>query len=189
MHAAPKCVSLHILESVAIYSLQNTICVILRQLSYNIIQPKMYTLQPVFKKSLNYPEFITPNRRCSYNDVHKKQNNKGSWIWYSPPEQSAPVQFCLDTSLHGLKYLGQPERHIFERIFWLAAILASTFTAVYLIWGIWNDYQTTPIITVFNPEEKSLDTIPFPAVTICSVNAISNSTYEGALKYFKTINN
>ncbi|CAL8072486.1 unnamed protein product [Orchesella dallaii] len=40
-----------------------------------------------------------------------------NWEWYDPPENAIPVNFCLDTSLHGLKYLGQTRRHLCEREF------------------------------------------------------------------------
>lgn len=35
-----------------------------------------------------------------------------------------------------------------------------------------------PIITVFNPEDLKLNQIPFPSVTICSVNKIRNIKQE-----------
>lgn len=35
--------------------------------------------------------------------------------WWEPPKQSLPLDFCRDTSLHGLKYISQPQRHITER--------------------------------------------------------------------------
>lgn len=106
------------------------------------------------------------------------KNSDLNWGWYNPPEDSIPVEFCLETSLHGLKYMGQQKRHIFERFFWLAAFLASTIAATILIWGIWNDYQDMPIITVFSPTETTLDDVPFPSVTVCSVNKLQKSTFN-----------
>ncbi len=44
-----------------------------------------------------------------------EDDDTSSWVWYDPPEDSAPVKFCMDTSLHGLQYLGQRNRHICER--------------------------------------------------------------------------
>lgn len=35
--------------------------------------------------------------------------------WWNPEEESMPIDFCRDTSLHGLKYIGQQNRHISER--------------------------------------------------------------------------
>lgn len=35
--------------------------------------------------------------------------------WWEPPQDSFPVEFCQDTSLHGLKYIGQSRRHLSER--------------------------------------------------------------------------
>lgn len=43
---------------------------------------------------------------------------------------------------------------------------------------MWISYTTTPIITVFHHEEKKLNQIPFPSVTICSVNKLRKNIWE-----------
>ncbi len=35
--------------------------------------------------------------------------------WWEPPLECLPLDFCSNTSLHGLKYLGQSKRHLSER--------------------------------------------------------------------------
>ncbi|CAL8109937.1 unnamed protein product [Orchesella dallaii] len=35
--------------------------------------------------------------------------------WWEPPRENLPLDFCRDTSLHGLKYISQPQRHLTER--------------------------------------------------------------------------
>lgn len=54
-----------------------------------------------------------PTKSVITKSVRKPQ--KSSWEWYDPPEDSVPVVFCVNTSLHGLRYLGQKKRHICER--------------------------------------------------------------------------
>lgn len=41
---------------------------------------------------------------------------KFNWQWYDPPEDGLFASFCDDTSLHGIQYLGQQGRHMFERL-------------------------------------------------------------------------
>lgn len=43
---------------------------------------------------------------------------------------------------------------------------------------MWDAYVTMPVITVFNPEEKKLNQIPFPSVTICNVNKIRKPMFK-----------
>lgn len=140
----------------------------------------MYSTEPVFQKVWKAPQLPQKSTMAPVppNPVNDSQPNNLNWVWYNPPENGAPAQFCFDTTLHGLKYLGQPGRHVFERLFWLAAFLASTITAIFLIWGVWQDYANSPIVTVFKPTETSIDLVPFPSVTICNVNGIQNSTFQ-----------
>lgn len=147
----------------------------------------MYSTQPVFQKTWNHPQFSQKSAVAPLppSPIYDPPENNLNWAWYSPPANSVPAQFCIDTSLHGLKYLGQRGRHIFERIFWLAAFLASTITSIYLIWGVWQDYANTPIITVFKPTETTIDLVPFPAVTICNVNGIQGSTFQKIQEYVR----
>ena len=44
----------------------------------------------------------------------KIDNSEDVW-WYEPKEETLPFEFCRDTSLHGLKYILQPQRHLSER--------------------------------------------------------------------------
>jgi len=40
-------------------------------------------------------------------------NNKV--CWWEPPLECLPLDFCNNTSLHGLKYISQSKRHLSER--------------------------------------------------------------------------
>jgi hypothetical protein len=58
------------------------------------------------------------------------------------------------------------------RIFWFVAFMVSVSVAVVCIFQIWDKYRKTPIITVFRPNELTIDKIAFPAVTICNSNNV-----------------
>lgn len=52
-------------------------------------------------------------------------------------------KFKMETSLHGLKYIAESDRHILERLFWVIVVLMSWCTAGYLIYVvIVNNYTT-----------------------------------------------
>ncbi|CAL8134972.1 unnamed protein product [Orchesella dallaii] len=40
---------------------------------------------------------------------------------------------------------------------------------------MWKAFSSMPIVTVFNPAEKTIDEISFPAVTVCNVNKVRKS--------------
>ncbi|CAL8072487.1 unnamed protein product [Orchesella dallaii] len=89
--------------------------------------------------------------------------------------ESLAGKFCQDSSLHGLKYIGQSKRHPSERLFWLAAFLISGVGCFITILTLWEKYWESPVVTVFQPVETPVDLIPFPAVTICNVNNVRRS--------------
>lgn len=67
-----------------------------------------------------YPGFITSLKNSQ---KHKRTSSETANVnrslqnlqWYEPPQYYGPVQFFSNTGLHGLQYLGQRERHLFER--------------------------------------------------------------------------
>lgn len=52
------------------------------------------------------------------------------------------------------------------------AFLAGCSAAVYFISDIWKRYNESPVIVSFEPIETNIDSIPFPAVTICNMNKV-----------------
>ncbi|XP_035708133.1 LOW QUALITY PROTEIN: pickpocket protein 28-like [Folsomia candida] len=93
--------------------------------------------------------------------------------WWEPTSQ-----YCMDSSLHGLRFIGQPKRHLVERIFWIIAFLVSVGFATVLIFQIWDKYRLTPVITVFQPKDTRINLLPFPAITICNTNNVQKSKAE-----------
>lgn len=69
-----------------------------------------------------YPGFLTslPNsqkhkRTSSSSETAYVNRSLQNLQWYEPPQYGGTVQFFNNTGLHGLQYLGQRERHMFER--------------------------------------------------------------------------
>ncbi|CAL8128762.1 unnamed protein product [Orchesella dallaii] len=98
-----------------------------------------------------------------------------SWkfCWWNPPQEALVSEFFNESSLHGLKYIGQPKRHITERIFWFLAFVIGVVAASILIYAMVLRYENTPVVVSFQSEEQLIETIPFPAVTFCNINQFS----------------
>ncbi|CAL8136812.1 unnamed protein product [Orchesella dallaii] len=93
----------------------------------------------------------------------------GKWnpsLWKSN-KGTVVSDFLTESSLHGLKYIGQPKRHILERSFWIITVIVGLAAAGFLIHGVFSRYEETPVTVSFQSTEQSVDTIPFPAVTFC----------------------
>ncbi|CAL8073003.1 unnamed protein product [Orchesella dallaii] len=85
------------------------------------------------------------------------------------------TKIFIDSNLHGVKYLGLPNRHIVERLFWWLSVLACLAYSFYLVAEVVRKYNENPIIISFQPKETSVAQIPFPAVTICNVNILKTT--------------
>ncbi|XP_068083940.1 uncharacterized protein [Anabrus simplex] len=77
-------------------------------------------------------------------------------------------EYCRCTSLHGLQYLGEENRHWSERICWLLVIIVSIAGCTLMIVAQWNKWESSPVIVTFAESSTPTWKIPFPAVTICS---------------------
>ncbi|CAH1391082.1 unnamed protein product [Nezara viridula] len=85
-------------------------------------------------------------------------------------------KYCDATTLHGFKYLSEPNRPLYERIYWLVAIIIVYSTVAFIVIDQVEIYLRKPILITFDSKSRSVTEIPFPAVTICSDNQIHSST-------------
>nr|NP_001246909.1 ripped pocket, isoform B [Drosophila melanogaster]AFH06228.1 ripped pocket, isoform B [Drosophila melanogaster] len=77
-------------------------------------------------------------------------------------------EYCRNTSIHGVQYLGEQERPFRERIFWLFVFLISIYGCSTLIQSAYTKWTETPVIVSFAEKSTPVWNIPFPAVTVCS---------------------
>ncbi|KAH8264123.1 hypothetical protein KR038_003287 [Drosophila bunnanda] len=77
-------------------------------------------------------------------------------------------EYCEHTSIHGVQYLGDRQRPMPERIFWLIAFLISIYGCSMLITSAYTKWTETPVIVSFAEKSTPVWNIPFPAVTVCS---------------------
>ncbi|KAG5683748.1 hypothetical protein PVAND_013013 [Polypedilum vanderplanki] len=84
-------------------------------------------------------------------------------------------QYCLNSSLHGLRYIGTSSLSAFERIFFGISFLLVVILATYFISNIYQKWNDSPVIISGNPFTTKIAEIPFPAVTICNMNQVKRS--------------
>ncbi|GLH08174.1 Pickpocket protein 28, partial [Gryllus bimaculatus] len=89
--------------------------------------------------------------------------------------------YCGRTTLHGLKYVGDQELHIVERVFWLIVFLIALVAAVYYILFLYDKWKENPMIVSLSPYATKITEIPFPAVTVCNMNRAKKSVVDEIL--------
>ncbi|KAF5296273.1 hypothetical protein FQR65_LT10268 [Abscondita terminalis] len=79
-------------------------------------------------------------------------------------------EYFNNSTLHGLHYVGDTSISFGERLFWLLAFLTAVSCAAYFIANIYTKYDVSPVIISLNPTPTPISELPFPAITICSMN-------------------
>ena len=76
--------------------------------------------------------------------------------------------FAASSTIHGLRYVGEPRSPRGERLLWVLAILLGLLAAAVLSRDFLADYQTNQSVTTLGSSAKPVTEIDFPAITICS---------------------
>lgn len=84
-------------------------------------------------------------------------------------------QYLLNSTLHGLRYVGDVTITIFERFFFALAFIIVLFLSAYFISNVYQKWSASPVIIALSAVSTSISDIPFPAVTICSMNQAKES--------------
>ncbi|KAF5296272.1 hypothetical protein FQR65_LT10267 [Abscondita terminalis] len=114
------------------------------------------------KKSLMHPSHIQKVKSAN-DDDNQKVNFCSSILGHIE-------DYFSNSTLHGLRYIGDTTISFGERIFWLVAFITAIFCAAYFITSIYAKYNLNPVIISLNPRPTPIGALPFPAITICSMN-------------------
>lgn len=77
------------------------------------------------------------------------------------------VEFCAETSIHGIRYFTEQRRHRLERGWWAIAVALAFWFCGTTINGIWSEWRDHPVNMIMAEKMPSISEIPFPTVTIC----------------------
>lgn len=92
-----------------------------------------------------------------------------------------------NSTIHGVKYLGESNRHWLEKIFWISSITICFVLLSFTIREIYDNWDENPVLLTFAEKTHSISDIPFPAVTICPVTQIDRNklNFTEFVQYFK----
>ncbi|XP_075163784.1 pickpocket 26 [Haematobia irritans] len=116
-------------------------------------------------------------------DVDNKQQIK-----YGKPSQAAWAifsEYCDNSTIHGIKYLGEQKRPVWERLFWIMVFVFSIYLCASLTMNIWFKWNNNPVIVSFAEKSTPVWQIPFPAVTICTETKARQSYFNFTDTYWR----
>lgn len=131
------------------------------------------------------------------NNIHRRQLNKGTrspsdlnWssgrknkqqrrnTGSSSTSTSLLTEYTTNSTIHGVKYLGGPERSWPERLWWIIMFVISLSVCSALIMNTYKKWTSDPVIVTFSQMATPVWRIPFPAVTICPTNIVRQSQFN-----------
>lgn len=87
---------------------------------------------------------------------------KFNWNWF--------LDYSTNSTIHGVKYVGERDRSYCEKIFWLIFIIISLLGCGYMISEMYEKWENEEISIVLTLKTRQVEDVPFPAVTICPIN-------------------
>ncbi|XP_037034912.1 pickpocket protein 19-like [Bradysia coprophila] len=94
------------------------------------------------------------------------------------------TRYCLNSSVHGLRYLVEPTVKANERFVWFVLISLAFCGTLYVSLLLQVRYSTNKLATVVESTMYPVASIPYPAVTICNNNRVNWDRVPSALDYF-----
>ncbi|XP_058130348.1 pickpocket protein 28 [Anopheles ziemanni] len=76
---------------------------------------------------------------------------------------------------HCYRQLAQPDRTVWERLFWLLVLILEAATLVAIIISAWGKFTENPLITTLHDTLYPIELVPFPAISLCNNNRISRT--------------
>ncbi|KAF2887320.1 hypothetical protein ILUMI_18853 [Ignelater luminosus] len=102
-------------------------------------------------------------------------------------------EYSDNTSIHGVRYLGEKKRSIIERYFvfslhrliWLVILVISLYLCISSIVQTYIKWKTSPVIVSFAKSPTPVWQVPFPAVTICPETKVRQRVFNFTDAYHK----
>lgn len=86
------------------------------------------------------------------------------------PAASGIRTYLLNSTLHGLRYVGQTTISTAERCFFAASFALVVVLAGYFITNVYVKWRASPLIISMSAAATPITEFPFPAVTFCNMN-------------------
>ncbi|EFA08873.2 Pickpocket protein 28-like Protein [Tribolium castaneum] len=129
----------------------------------------------------------SPNRGPLDNVVFVKSPKKKKFPGFRKNIYDYFTEFSSNTGIHGFKYMGEQERSILEKLYWVVLFAISLYICVSLIIQTWVKWDQSPVLVSFAQSPTPVWQVPFPAITICSETKARQRAYNFTYYYHKVI--
>jgi hypothetical protein len=88
------------------------------------------------------------------------------------------MEYAAHSSIHGIRYLCEPNRSVLEKLCWLIVVLVSFIGCSLTLISVWIRYRENPVMMTIDKQPTPLWDIPFPAVTICPAAKLDRQLFN-----------
>ena len=82
------------------------------------------------------------------------------------------VEYGDTTSIHGISYILEDGRLIFERVLWVVLVILCASVSLVLTKKIYDNWEQDPISTTVGTTEYNIENIEYPSITICAQGSV-----------------
>lgn len=93
-------------------------------------------------------------------------------------------QFSENTSIHGMKFIGNRDLHLIDRIFWSILVFTAISCIISISISLSNKFSQSPMSTVVESTIYPVAEIPYPSITICIKNRFNAERVKKSFKKF-----
>ncbi|XP_043067471.2 pickpocket protein 28-like [Drosophila bipectinata] len=88
------------------------------------------------------------------------------------------MEYAKSSSIHGIRYIFEVHRPIYEKVYWLFFTCVSVFFAFALIRSAYFKWKYSPVILGFDETLVPVHKIPFPTITVCPESKIDHFVFN-----------
>ncbi|KXJ77447.1 hypothetical protein RP20_CCG007541 [Aedes albopictus] len=118
--------------------------------------------------------------------IHRLGKNR--WSKARTSLRSLVDEYCTQSTIHGIGYIGSRRRSILERIWWFGVFVLSVYGCATLIHKVYQKWTNNPVIVTFDERPLPVWMVPFPAVTICPEAKIRANDMNFTEDFYRFIN-
>ena len=82
------------------------------------------------------------------------------------------VEYGGSTTIHGIPYILEDGRTLFERALWVVLFTLCAFVSLFLTYRIYKSWDEDPILTTVGTTEYNIEKIEYPSITICAQGSV-----------------
>ena len=82
-------------------------------------------------------------------------------------------EYGESTSIHGISYILEDGRMIFERVLWVVLVTLCASVSLILTKKIYDNWEQDPISTTVGTTEYNIENIEYPSITICAQGSVT----------------